>query len=184
MVFVPIDYKKPEFNLSCTPDNVKINENATCTIKAKILTKLNNIQFSIKAEGFKIKNIKPGDFFKDLKLENNNYSLKSKSTFSKLTELTEMTLVTFKISSSELKNIDIENNIKILNILYEDDVTKKTIGEISSTVKQLNVIGPNGELLQNPNTGETSYILLYAVLIITIITSISLVASKKNNIQI
>lgn len=195
IVFKPYTYVEPTITITCDPNKVEPNEPSICTVKVKYTTKIRNIKFSLDTGEYEISNVTPGDFFEDLKLDDNMYSLNTKSLINDGEEV-EVTVVTFKISSKEEKDIDVENNIKIQNITVTDSVGSKNTNELTATVKQES----NKEIIptksddeinegkdlpkENPKTGNDSYLILYAILVVSVSISAFILVFQKSNVKL
>ena len=72
---------------------------------------------------FEIIEIKAGDYFEKISVNNNVYTTKTKENINNLEE--ETILATIELKTKENKKIDIENNVKITNINYKSHIFYK-----------------------------------------------------------
>lgn len=195
MNFVPYKYMVPEFNLTCDPNQTTLNEYSLCTLRVKYISEFNDIKFSLDTGDYELIELTSGDFFETPKLNEGIYSFNLKSIIKPTEEEKEITIATFTIKSKEEKNIDIENNIKIVNLNYMDITANETISEISTTVKhEKTIITPSDDneidagkdviINENPKTGNNSYMLLCIISVIFVSMSIFMIIIKKDNLEI
>ena len=167
--FVPYEYQKPEFNLTCIPYKTTKNNYTKCTLKTKYKTRIDNIKFKIDSNENYIYDETSGELFENIEKSNGMYIAKSKNTYTDAQNTDEITIITFKVKNSD--------NIKITNLIYEDKAENRTINEITTPKAE-------GEPDQNPNTGDLSFLITYAFAVLTISAALFLIIYKRENIQI
>lgn len=166
---VPYEYKEPTYELSCNPEKISKGGYSDCSLKATYYSKLRNIDFNLKINDYEISDIKAGDDFENLKVEDNNYSLTGKKNMEESDEGKETTIITFRITSQTNKEVNINDNIKIENINYTDQVEEGTKDVVTATVKQEKKLENNN--LSNPLTSNNIiYILISLAILITVIS--------------
>ena len=101
---IPTTYEEPKFELLCNPEKISIGEHSTCSLKATYYSKLKNIDFNLNIKDYEISDIKAGDDFENLKVEDNNYSLTGKNSMEESDKGKETTIITFRITSQTNKN--------------------------------------------------------------------------------
>ena len=179
---IPYEYKEPTYELSCNPQKISIGEYSTCSLKATYYSKLKNIDFNLNIKDYEISDIKAGDDFENLKVEDNNYSLTGKNSMEESDEGNETTIITFRITSPTNKEVNAKDNIKIKNINYKDQVEEGTKNFVTATVKQepTNNDG-NSEILKNPNTGDKLLVIVLFIITITILGICTIIYRKKKS---
>ena len=198
-VFIPYDYKKPTFTLTCNPSSLKYNQYSTCFIKTKYYEKINSLNFTLDFNDFDITDINIGESFENLSVNNNIYSLDSKSSVVDSKEGTELTVITFRLNSKEDKNIDLENNIKVTNLNYIDKIENGQIDEVNTTLKQ-DIMTPSDEINtpndeiqistsedaipSNPKTGDETTFIIYGMLVTFVSVSLFLIINKKEEYEL
>lgn len=179
---IPYEYKEPTYELSCNPEKISIGGYSDCALKATYYSKLRSIDFNLYINDYDISDIKAGNEFEILKVEDNNYSLMGKSSMEESDEGKETTIITFRITSQTNKEVNINDNIKIDNINYKDQVEEGTKEVVTATVKQEKKLENNN--LSNPLTSNNIiYILISLAILITVIsfnTKIKSIKQKKN----
>ena len=167
--FVPYEYQKPEFNLTCIPYKTTKNNYTKCTLKTKYKTRIENIKFKIDSNENYIYDETSGELFENIEKSGGMYIVKSKNTYTDAQNTDEITIITFKVKNSD--------NIKITNLIYEDKLGNRTINEIT-------IPKTEGEPDQNPNTGDLSFLITYAFVVLTISAALFLIIYKRENVQI
>lgn len=192
--FSPFYYTAPEFNVECNPNKIQTSEYSLCTIKTKTKYPLESVSFNLDINDFEIIEIKAGDYFEKISVNNNVYTTKTKENINNLEE--EIILATIELKTKENKKIDIENNVKITNINYKDLLETNTISELSTTINQEkdeNYVTPSddketneGKTItpDNPKTGDNSYLILYGILVLVISVTLFLIVNKKSNYNV
>ena len=170
----PYNYIEPEYKIECNPKQITPGETSKCTLKANYHSKIKSINFKLDIADYTISDIKAGEDFDNLKIEDNIYSLISKDTLEDSEEGKEIDIITFNIKSNSEKIIG-ENNIKVLDIKYEDGLAESTTKTISETVNQEKI--DIKELITNPKTRNN---LIIIILLFSLIT-ISIIINKKRN---
>lgn len=158
---IPYEYKEPLYELSCNPEIISQGEYSNCTLKATYYTKLKNIDFNLNINDYEISDVKAGDDFEDLQVEDNKYSLRGKSSMEESSEGKETSIMTFRITSKTNKEVNLENNIKIENINYQDQVEEGSKEIVTATIKQKSLNNDNNtKIFKNPNTGDKVLIIM------------------------
>ena len=177
---IPYEYKEPTYELLCNPEKISIGEYSNCSLKSTYYSKLRSIDFSLSLNDYEISDIKVGDDFENLKVEDYNYSLTGKNSMEESDEGNETTIITFRITPQTDKEVNIEDNIKIKNINYKDQAEEGTKNFVTATVKQepTNNDG-NSEIFKNPNTRDK--LLVIVLFIITILGICTTIYRKKKS---
>lgn len=182
---VPYEYKEPEFSLSCNPVEVKPGESSVCSLNVTYYNNLENIDFGLSISDFDIYNININDSFKDVSDSDGVYSLSPLDELVESEEGTEISLITFEVKSEEEKGINLEDNIRVVNLGYSDNYSESDDGEVvevTSTVKQ---VTPSDDMVgENPKTGDTLYLVLCGILTVVFSVGLFFIINKNQEIQL
>lgn len=170
---VPYTYKEPEFSLSCDSSNT--NKISRCQLKIKITNRFDNVKFKINSEQNEIFEVKVGDLFENLEINEGVYSLSAKPVLIETRTANEFTIITFKVKISEEK--EIQNITKITNLEYKDIANENTINEI---------LPPQSDdtLIENPETGSNISLFVYSIFVISISVSLFLIITRKEQVKL
>lgn len=178
LLLSPFVYEKPSFSLSCNPNVLSQGEVSECLLKMKYYSRIDNLVFDLNVKDYEIISAKEGNDFENLVINESKYSLVGSNTMAGFGPGKETVVLDFKIRA--LKNIDVNSNdnIKIENINYKDQIEEGSKDNLSATVKQNKV--NKTDKISNPLTSNNA---LYVLLII-ITTFILIVVNKRYKILI
>lgn len=179
-VFIPFEYKKPSYTLTCTPDKVNYGEASVCSLNVKYYNKLEKIDFELSANEFNISNIKINESFENLSENTEKYSLSPKNELEETEEGIETTLITFEVRGIENKRINIEENIKGVNLKYSDQYDKNN--EENEVIFKVEQHTPSDETnIENPKTGNTKTLFMDIISAIVFGAGIFLILYMNKN---
>lgn len=157
----PYEYKEPSFELSCNPNKIVSGEYSICTLNTKYYSKLKNLNFKLDIGNYEISDVELGESFDNLQLENGVYSVSGKDDMEENAEGLETTIIKFKVSSNDDKEITNTDNIKVTNLEYTDIIDNNSVELLTDTVTK----EVDSNTIKNPYTGND-----YLALIILIIS--------------
>ena len=178
---VPVSYTEPTFEIVCNPTQLSPGQVSECSLNVLYYSKLSNVIFKLSMDKYDIKDIRTGELFENLNIEEEIYSLTGKDSMEDSDDGVKTTVINFKIQVKDNEEIiDSANNVKVTSLNYQDSVSNHTIEEVSTTVgvnKDSNN-NDNKETIQNPMTRNNFYYVLL-VIGIALVSSLTIKKAKR-----
>ena len=172
----PYNYIEPEYKIECNPTEITPGETSHCELKVNYQSKIRNINFKLDTDQYSISNVEAGEDFEDLQVSNGVYSLKSKSTLENSEEGRTITILGFTIKSDG-DTVASADNIKVLDLEYEDELSESPKKTLSATVTQKKQEKTDiKNIINNPKTKNN---IIVITLLLTIIISSIIISSKS-----
>ncbi len=167
----PYNYIEPTFDIECNPSLVSPCETSSCELKVDYHSRINSLNFKLDTGEYEISDLEAGEDFQDFQVDNGTYSLTSKDSLVDSADGKETTIMKFKVKSCA-STIDTDDNIKVTDLDYSDELIESQKKALSTTVKQ------KRNIIDNPKTRNNIVFMISAVLFASIF--IALLKNRKN----
>lgn len=170
---VPTTYEEPTFKLSCNPKSIKKGEYSECELSTKYYSKFKNLNFKLDVSDYETIDVKPGSHFENLQLENGVYTVTGKDDMEESEDGIETTIIKFKVTSNNDKEVKITNNIKVVDLNYSNGYENNSFGVLTDTIrKDKTDTNTVIDKIKNPKTGDKVFIIIALMSISLVIGAI------------
>ena len=193
-VFLPYDYKAPEYYLDCSPEKITMDTTATCTVTAKTYYSIDNVEFDLSLDDFVIFDEVKLEDVDDFSKEDHHYVLSPKRIEANshlsyddgtipFTEPVTIKLMEFKIKTEKEQDVAVSGNIKLTNLKYDDISGNSTYENLSSTVGQEKKPEAKADNQENKPNPETVDMIVIAAVLFVISAAVILTIKFKKKIS-
>ena len=172
----PYNYIEPEYKIECNPTEIAPGETSTCELKVTYHSKIKSLNFKLDTDQYNISDVKSGEDFENLQVNDGLYSISSKNTLEDSEEGRTTTILSFTIKSDS-DVVASSDNIKVLDLEYDDELSESPKKVATATVNQNKKEKADiKNIVNNPKTRNN---IILIILLLTLIIS-SIIISSKN----
>ena len=174
---VPAAYEAPTFKLSCNPKSIKKGEQSECELSTKYYSKFKNLNFKIDVLDYEVVDVKPGNNFENLQLVLGVYTVAGKDNMEESGDGIETTIIKFKVTSNDDKEVKNTNNIKVIDLNYSNSFENNSFGVLADTIskdesKAETDTNTVNDTIKNPKTGDKVFLIIALMSISLVIGTI------------
>ncbi len=189
------EYKAPTYQLDCNPNKITMDTTATCTVTAKTYYNITNVEFDLNLDDFTIYDEVELEDVVEFHMEDKHYVLTPKNIplstvysgeiaqLKSFSEPVNLKLMQFKIKTEKEQEVNITDNIKLINLEYNDLTGKVPYGVLTSTINQDKDDTKSDEKEEKPNPKTVDRIIIAAVLMVISFALVLTISYKHKKIS-